>query len=119
MVYQQLLAGLSKGCEAGHELLRGHIRHALGSELALDPGIDAHGPNGLDVARSGAEGKSVEDVVHLLVGRLLSGGHCLGRRDGGGRNGSGGPRRHRGSASQYEQGQPEQRVKGQAEQRQA
>ena len=73
----------------------------------------------LIVVRAGAEGETVEDVVHLLVGRLLAGGQRRGRCRPGGRDGSGWPRRHRGGASQREQGQPEQRVERRAENRQA
>jgi len=44
------------------------VRNALGLELALDPGGQAHGPDALDVARTGTVGETVEDVENLPVG---------------------------------------------------
>ena len=74
IVGQQLLAGLTESREAGHELLGTRVRNAFGIQLAVDPGVDAHGAHRVSVARSGAESQAIDDVMHLLVGRLLARG---------------------------------------------
>lgn len=74
IVGQQLLAGLTESREAGHDLLGTRVRNAFGIQLAVDPSVDAHGAHRVSVARSGAERQAIEDVMHLLVGRLLARG---------------------------------------------
>jgi hypothetical protein len=65
---EELGRGHAKGRIGSETTLDQLVRNALGLELALDPGGQAHGPDALDVARTGTVGETVEDVEDLPSG---------------------------------------------------
>jgi len=50
----------------------GRVVDVLGVELLVDPTVESHLANRLDVAGAGAEGEAVEGVDDLLVGGLFA-----------------------------------------------